>query len=148
MAELPSDDTCGPDEECALSLRQLRGEMKAGESDAQMAEDSEEEAVELAANVTEDEGSACSAGYVGQIRAAAPDCINACQGSCYALEKAIDQYLTKGGQPAVHRYVCQKKGGHFVNLNAFKCFVSGHALPKCKPLIAKAAGFGFKLPQS
>merc|ERR1712038_460958 len=59
MSELPSDDSCSSDE-CALSLRQLRGEKiaaevaKVGESDVPMVEESED--VTADANST---GNAC-----------------------------------------------------------------------------------------
>mmetsp|Transcript_17342 Transcript_17342/g.49285 ORF Transcript_17342/g.49285 Transcript_17342/m.49285 type:complete len:164 (-) Transcript_17342:255-746(-) len=82
---------------------------------------------------------ACDSGLVGQIKSFAPDCINACPQSCGALGQAINAYLTKGGQPAAKRVICQHKG-------EFSCAFDHWGA--CQKLADKAGGMGFKLPRS
>ncbi len=89
----------------------------------------------------EADNAACHAGLVGQVYHQAPTCFDACPQACGPLGQAITAYMTKGGQPAAKKVVCQNKG-------AFGCALTSGNLPKCRPLITKAASFGFKLPSS
>eukprot|EP00932_Pfiesteria_piscicida_P008277 SRR837773.18631.p2 GENE.SRR837773.18631~~SRR837773.18631.p2 ORF type:complete len:161 (+),score=65.17 SRR837773.18631:53-535(+) len=84
---------------------------------------------------------ACHSGLVGQAYSYAPACFDACSGACAPLGQAISAYMTKGGQSAAKKVICANK-------SAFQCALTGGNLAKCQPLIAKAAGFGFKLPSS
>mmetsp|Transcript_99610 Transcript_99610/g.214930 ORF Transcript_99610/g.214930 Transcript_99610/m.214930 type:complete len:171 (+) Transcript_99610:99-611(+) len=86
----------------------------------------------------------CSDGVVGKIRrssSSARRCIDACQGSCGALGRALDAYLTKGGAPAATEAICQEE-------SAFHCYVTGGTRDLCSSLIDKAASMGFALPRS
>lgn len=91
--------------------------------------------------VTDSEGDQCHDGLVGKVYAYAPSCLSSCPSACGPLGKAITAYMAHGGQPAAKKVVCAHK-------EAFACAVSPANLPKCKPLIDKAAGFGFALPHS
>jgi len=80
---------------------------------------------------------ACHSGF----RVNAPQCIDACPGSCRALEQAITAYITKGGQAAAKREVC-------ANSWAFKCYVEDGHKQFCQSLIDRAAHLGWHLPGS
>ena len=86
----------------------------------------------------------CRDGMVGKIRmssSSAGQCIDACQGSCGALGRALDAYLKKGGAPAATKAICQEE-------SAFRCYVTGGTQDLCSSLIDKAASMGFALPRS
>lgn len=85
--------------------------------------------------------SICTEGLVGQIRAFSTSCIDSCPQMCGPMDQAVHAYLTKGGYPAVKPIVCAQQ-------NAFRCALTGSNYQKCKPLIVKAASFGFRLPSS
>jgi len=87
------------------------------------------------------EGNACSDGLVGKARAFAPTCIDACPQSCEPLNVALNAYLTKGGQPAAKKVICQYE-------SAFECPVAPENIGKCLPLIAKVKSYGFRYPES
>eukprot|EP00932_Pfiesteria_piscicida_P017596 SRR837773.4475.p3 GENE.SRR837773.4475~~SRR837773.4475.p3 ORF type:complete len:163 (+),score=72.40 SRR837773.4475:48-491(+) len=131
-AALAEDDQCAATGEeaalCHLNALQLKADKLAQESSAEEAEG-------------EGEGNACTTGLVGQIHAFAAPCLDACSHACGALGQAINAYMTKGGQPAAMHVICHYK-------RQFSCALTGANLPKCKGLIDKAAGFGFKLPSS
>jgi len=57
------------------------------------------------------------------------------------LELALKAYLTKGGQPAAKKVICQYE-------SAFECPVGPENIGKCLPLIAKVKGYGFRFPES
>lgn len=120
------------------------------------ADDADEEHLELAA-VTEEvvatteaididsselvaTQNACTTGNVGRLRAYAPSCIDNCQGSCSAVDRALTAYLHSGQNGAKHS-VCSDRG-------AFECFVQSNHIGACNPLINKAASFGFHLPRN
>jgi len=109
---------------------------------------------DISANVTSEElapvhleasvetaGSACRSGYVGMVREMAPLCIDQCSGSCHAIGKAINAYMTQGGQPAAMRSVCRNKW-------AFACFVKPSHVGNCRVFFNKARSFGVSLPAS
>eukprot|EP00405_Crypthecodinium_cohnii_P047831 CAMPEP_0206574204 /NCGR_PEP_ID=MMETSP0325_2-20121206/29307_1 /ASSEMBLY_ACC=CAM_ASM_000347 /TAXON_ID=2866 /ORGANISM="Crypthecodinium cohnii, Strain Seligo" /LENGTH=164 /DNA_ID=CAMNT_0054078765 /DNA_START=88 /DNA_END=582 /DNA_ORIENTATION=- len=126
-AALADDGECAADADpatCWLNALQLKAQKEA-------AVDTE----------NEESQNSCTAGLVGQIRSYAPSCIDSCQQTCGAIGSAINAYLTKGGQPAAIRAVCQYK-------HQFGCFFQGNNLNKCRGLISKAAGYGFQLPTS
>jgi len=108
------------------------------ESDAAKVDESAEDAVVATEETTL---TGCTDGMVGMIRGVAPECIDACQGSCGALGNALTAYLQKGGQPAATKAVCASQ-------SSFSCFLKPTTFAKCSSLVKKAAGFGFKLPSS
>mmetsp|Transcript_14449 Transcript_14449/g.36343 ORF Transcript_14449/g.36343 Transcript_14449/m.36343 type:complete len:150 (-) Transcript_14449:34-483(-) len=83
----------------------------------------------------------CSDGLLGKARDFAPTCIDSCPQACESLELALQAYLTKGGQPAAKKVICQYE-------SAFECPVGPENIGKCLPLIAKVKGYGFRFPES
>ena len=78
------------------------------------------------------ESASCSGGILGQIKKDAPGCLEGCPQTCGPLQKAINAFLTKGGQKAVYGPVCTYK-------DAFAClYGNGY----CGALLAKGAAFG------
>jgi hypothetical protein len=88
-----------------------------------------------------DAGNSCQSGLVGQAYKYAPACFNKCSYACGAINEAINAYMRKGGQSAAKKVVCRRK-------SQFSCFVKRSNIGNCRPLISKAASFGFSLPSS
>mmetsp|Transcript_2086 Transcript_2086/g.6320 ORF Transcript_2086/g.6320 Transcript_2086/m.6320 type:complete len:171 (-) Transcript_2086:237-749(-) len=119
------DETCSTDDDslqCALNALQLK-------------------AKKLDAEAAEGELGACTSGMVGAIRKLAPSCVDSCPKACPMLGKAVTAYMTKGGQPAAKRVVCD-------NQSTFACFLQPSVIGKCTKLFHTAAGLGLRLPTS
>jgi len=82
---------------------------------------------------------ACTKGYVGMARKAAPECIDACSDACGAMSKVIKSFTTKGGQPAAMRAACRQR-------SQFSCFVK--VQDKCQPIFKEAAKYGMRIPKT
>jgi len=83
----------------------------------------------------------CSSSIVDAIANYAPDCIAACPHAKCLLVDAVNAFTKRGGAPAAKRVVCGSQ-------STFGCYVSSGNIGKCRPLLNKAKGFGFTLPDS
>ena len=80
----------------------------------------------------------CNEGYVAKLRHLSADaeaCVGACEESCGAVNRAIDRYMTKGGEPAARPVICQEPG-------AFRCPVRNE---ECSGVLQQGKALGIDL---
>merc|ERR1740139_1650319 len=102
------------------------------------------DAIEQAQGLTADaavSSAACNTYWLTQIKKKyGSDCIDSNPDMCHSLDKSLQAYLKKGGQPAARSVICANQGD-------FKTALTTN-IDKCTHLIHDAGKLGFKLPKS
>eukprot|EP00418_Pyrodinium_bahamense_P076481 CAMPEP_0179054642 /NCGR_PEP_ID=MMETSP0796-20121207/22893_1 /TAXON_ID=73915 /ORGANISM="Pyrodinium bahamense, Strain pbaha01" /LENGTH=178 /DNA_ID=CAMNT_0020751275 /DNA_START=53 /DNA_END=589 /DNA_ORIENTATION=- len=129
-AALEVDDQCGAGGEVGARCLLNQLQLKAAELEVPGTEDGSKEA-----------GNACTTGFIGEVRSYAPGCLDSCPQLCGVLHNVIIAYLTEDREDAAMEVLCRYKLDFF-------CLLAPRVLPKCQPLIKRAARFGFELPST